>query len=304
MSAPTPTPAPTPMTPPANLLKPPTTLLMGDAGAGKTDSLTTFIEAGLDLFVIGTEPNFEDTLLDACRRRKLDVSKLHWHYVAPASPGMTALDEMAKDISEMSFESLSRLKAGLSKQNTQQFRTLLGAFKNFVDQRDGKSYGPIFDFGPDKALAVDSLSGMNVMAKDLMVGYKPTAAEGEWGVAMNLEENTIRKLVSDTRCFFVLTAHLQKVSNEITGTREITLNALGNKLAPKLPPLFSEVVLAKRGADASKFRWSTADVDVTLKNRALPISPDLQPTFVPIVNAYKARVAQLAPQPQPEGTTT
>jgi len=68
----------------------------GDAGAGKTWSLATLIEAGLEVFVLTTEPNGMDSLLDAVATKKLPLSKLHWHAVSPASPGWDGLIEVAK----------------------------------------------------------------------------------------------------------------------------------------------------------------------------------------------------------------
>ena len=71
-------------------------------------------------------------------------------------------------------------------------------------------------------------------------------------------------------------------------------STLGAKLAPKIPPFFSEVVYSRREAD--KFYWSNITANVDLKKRALPFSDKLEPTFVPVVEAYKQRLNIIAAQ--------
>lgn len=266
------------------------TLLVGPPGTGKTTALTTFIEAGLDLFVIGTDAGFQESLLDAMARKDLPIEKLHCHYIATASTPWADLIDGAQKVSMLNFEGLSGLKpAGVQKANYRQFIELLACLSNFVDQRTEKEYGPVDDFPEDCVVAIDSLSGVNVMAMDLMIGAKPTAAQGEWGVAMNMEEKLILKLTSDLKCFFVLTAHIEKEPDMLTGVPITMVGALGKKLAPKIPRTFSDVILAVK--EGNKFTWSTAAINVDLKTRSLPIQDGLQPSFVQIVDAWKRRNA-------------
>lgn len=263
------------------------TLLVGPPGSGKTTSLITFIEAGLDLFVIGTDPGFEESILDAVERKGLPLDKLHYQYIAPASAPWSALLEAAGKVNMMGYDNLSSLKSGISKDGYRQFIHLLSAMSNFVDHRTGKEHGPIDDFKEDCCFAVDSLSGINVMAMDLMIGGKPTAHQGEWGVAMNMEEKLILKLTSDLKCFFVLTAHIEKEPDLVTGIPITMVGALGRKLAPKLPRTFSDVILSVK--EGNKFTWSTAAINVDLKSRSLPIADNMPATFVPIVETWRRR---------------
>src|SRR5690242_3695577 len=71
------------------------TLLVGPPGSGKTTALVSFIEAGIDLFVIGTDPGFEESILDAMARKNLPLEKLHYQYIAPASAPWSALLDAA-----------------------------------------------------------------------------------------------------------------------------------------------------------------------------------------------------------------
>lgn len=262
------------------------TLLIGPPGSGKTTSLVTFIEAGLDLFVIGVDPGFEEVILDAMHDRNLPMKKLHYRYIAPASADWNALKQSAQTINSMSYESLSSLKHGISKQSYRQFISLLECLSDFTDQ-NGENYGPVDDFPENVAVAVDSLSGINVMALDMMIGGKPTAHQGEWGVAMATEEKLILKLTSDLKCFFVLTAHIEKEPDLVSGVPITMVGALGRKLAPKLPRTFSDVILTVKEGD--KFSWSTAALNVDLKSRSLPIKDGLPPDFGQIVTIWKRR---------------
>ncbi len=75
--------------------------------------------------------------------------------------------------------------------------------------------------------------------------------------------------------------------------------ALGNKLAPQIMKDFSEIVLAKRNAPTApggqpSFAWSTIDATADLKNRALPASSNMPPSFKPLVEAHRRRLAQSA----------
>lgn len=264
------------------------TLLVGPPGSGKTTSLVSFIEAGLDLFVIGVDPGFEESILDAMERKKLPLDKLHTRYIAPASTPWASFLDSAEKVSLLNFEGLSGLKpAGYQKQGYRQFITLLNCLADFVDERTGEAFGPVDSFDEGCVLAIDSLSGINIMAMDLMVGGKPTAAMGEWGVAMNMEEKLVLKLTSDLKCFFVLTAHIEKEPDLLTGVPITMVGALGRKLAPKLPRTFSDVILSVK--EANKFTWSTAAINVDLKSRSLPISDNLEPSFVPIVDLWRRR---------------
>src|SRR3990167_4786085 len=100
---------------------------------------------------------------------------------------------MANKISLMGYDDLSKLKTGIEKKDYQQFMLLLRTMANFQCQRTGEAYGPIDSWDATRAFAVDSLSGVNRMAMDMMIGAKPTAHQGEWGVSMNAEERLISK---------------------------------------------------------------------------------------------------------------
>ena len=265
----------------------PAVILMGSPGAGKSWALTTLVECGLELFVIGTEPRFVDALFDSAAARKIDTKRIHTKMVQPMRSSFKSLIASATFINQLSFESLAQIKGGVGKTDYNQFIVLLQALENFVDDRTGEVFGAVDTWGPERALALDSMSGVNLMAMDLVVGAKPIRAIGEWGVAMENEERLINKLASDLHCPFVLTAHQERERDELTGGTSVQIGMLGQKLAPKMPRLFSEVVHCRR--DSSNYFWSTITPFYELKRRVLPLSDKIEPHFRSIINAWRAR---------------
>ena len=272
------------------ILHPPHCLLLGPAGSGKTTALASFAKAGIELFVIITEPTGVDSLLDAWDREKLDINKLHYCTVPPASAGWGALKDLGTRINAMSYKDLSELKSGIGKEQMKQYPKLLANMENFHDERTGKAFGDVTTWDASRCLAVDSLSGLSLIVLQHTVGFKPSPHQGEWGIAMSAVEMLLLKLSSDLKCFFVLTSHIEKEPDEITGMAKVSVSTLGRKLAPKIPRFFSEVIRARKDP-TGKFLWSTLDAEADLKNRALPSSNNLEASFVPIVEAYKRRLA-------------
>jgi hypothetical protein len=275
------------------MIQPPSILLMGPSGSGKTFSLSTLVEAGLEIFVISTEPHGLESLLDSAAAKKLPLSMLHWRYIPPARPGFETLERLGKLISVSDQKSLADMRA--SPRSDAQWIELLKTMNNFKDDKDGKLYGDVTKFGPDRALVIDSLSGVSAMAMDVTIGDKVTANPGEWGIAMRALDKFLLTCTSDLKCYFILTAHTEREEDLITGASKIMVSTLGKKLAPQIPKFFSEVILADTLTEGDKrtHLWSTNSLNTVLKNRSLPISSKLQPSFEPIIKAYTNRIKQL-----------
>lgn len=275
--------------------KPPSIALIGDPGGGKTYSITTLIECGLEVFVLITESGGLDSLLDSVRDRNLPIDKLHWHVVLPATPHWSALLSMVKKVNQLSYSDLADMKQGIDKDKCNQLWDVLTTVQNFPCDRTGQKYGDITEWDATRAFVVDSLTGLNEMCWQNTVGLKPTAHQGEWGVAMNVELQLINKFTS-LGCYFVCTAHVDREPDEIAGGTHKMMAALGRKNAPKIARLFSEIVLCKRNPTDKKlpFVWSTADNDTVVKARALSFSGTLIPHFRSIYDIHNQRVAAAA----------
>ena len=255
------------------------TLLLGVTGVGKTYSIRTFLDAGITPFVITTEPGIESTLGDT------NPNDLHWHYIAPSAEGWDSLIDVGQKINTLSYDALAKM-SGMNKQMYSGYMDFLNTCQNFTCDRTGESFGDVTEWGPDRALVVDSLSGLNILAMDLVVGNKPTKAMQDWMVAQNNLEKLITKLTTGTRCYFVLTAHLEREQDEVTGAIQLTASTLGKKLAPKITRFFDDVVQVKR--EGTRFTWSTAAGNVDVKARNLAINDNLPPSFKPIVDTRAA----------------
>jgi len=252
-------------------------MLLGASGSGKTYSIRTLLDAGLEVFVLFTEPGME-VLADT------DPTRLHWHYVPPASPDFEAMIDSATKINRMSLKMLSEM-SDINKSKYTEFIQILTSLSNFTCDRTGQSYGSVDSWGPNRVLVVDSLTGLSIAAMNLVTGSKPVKSMADWGMSMDNLERLITKLCVDTKCHFVMIAHLERETDEVTGGTTLMASTLGKKLAPKLPRFFSEVIHVKHSD--GKFVWSTSTSNVDTKTRKLELSAILPPSFKPIIAAWE-----------------
>jgi hypothetical protein len=250
---------------------------MGPPGTGKTHALRTFVDAGLEVFVLFTEPGME-VLGDT------DPDQVHWHYIPPAQAGWDAMVKNAKAIQQFENAALQKMP-GMNKMAYGQFIDVLNQCQNFQCQRTEKEYGCVDEWDVSRVFAFDSLSGLNIMALDLAVGGKPIRTLPDWGIAMDNEEKLINRLCLGTTCHFVLNAHLEREVDEVLGGIKLMASALGRKLSPQLPRFFSDVVMTVREGD--KFTWATASSQADTKARNLPWKDQQVPSFQPIIENWR-----------------
>lgn len=254
-------------------------LLIGGSGSGKTYAIRTLIDAGITPMCIFTENSF-DVLGNT------DKTKLHWMYIPPSHDNVQALIDVAKRISVMSAEQIQKTH-DMTRAQTNQYMPFLQALMEFRCARTGESFGNVSSWGTDKALVIDSLSGLTIAATKLAVGEKYAMTQPEFQIAMKTIENLINQICTGFHCHSVVTAHAEREVDEVNGGIKIYASTLGRKLAPVLPRYFTDVILAKRlGA---KFVWDTADTQADLKARNAPISPELPPSFAPLLAQWLSR---------------
>lgn len=270
-------------------------LLMGPAGTGKTHSIGTAVTAGLKLFddsgdmevfYLALEPGLE-SLKGYFIDRGLPIPpNLHWHTIKAPDIGFADMIDAAKMINTLSLDSLAKMQdAKRSKHN--QFIAILEALADFPCDRTGKKFGAVNTWGPNRMLVIDGMTGLNKAALSMVVGGKPVKSQSDWGIAQDQVEKIIRKLCEDCKCHFVLLGHVERETDQILGGVKITVSTLGKALAPKIPAMFSDVILTTR--QGTKWAWDTSNSQADLKTRNLPIAADNAPDFATILAKWHAR---------------
>lgn len=261
-------------------------LIEGPSGTGKTHSLGTIADAGVELFCLFTESGIE-TLLGYWKDRGKDIpSNVYWHVLKRPEGSFTTLAESAERVNQLTLESLAKMvDPNRGKHN--QYVDLLRVLANFEDQRTGQKFGAVDSWGPNRCLALDSLTGINPIALSLVVGGKPVKSQSDWGIAQDQIEKLVRQLCDGCKCHFVMTAHVEREVDQVFGGVKITVSTLGRALAPKIPPMFSDVILSYR--EGTKFLWSTANAQADLKARNLPIADGIPQDFAQIFAKWKSR---------------
>lgn len=268
-------------------LLPPSTLVFGPPGSGKTTSLITLLRCGLKLRVLATEPTTPNRIIEEAQKRNISTENFDWQFISPAVPSWDSLIDSAKKVNTMTLKMLADLSGGIAKTDSTQWIKMLQAIQNFRSDKTGKELGDATEWGPDCVFAVDGFTGISTMSRNLTVGLKPNPNPGEWGVMQGNILDLWRKLTADCKCFFVTISHIEREMNELTGTTNLTVSTLGSKLAPKIPGLFTTAVLAKRVG--TNFLWSTIDLGVDSKPGDLPMRDDLAQDFYPIIEGYRKR---------------
>lgn len=271
-------------------------LLMGPAGTGKTHSLGTLCEFALanqhlEVFVLFMESGRESLMGYFTDRGKPIPDNLHWHTLdQPKADFMSMIDDATK-INTMSLEALAKMTdPNRTKHN--QFVTLLQQLNNFKCDRTEKTYGPVDKWTPGRVLAIDGMAGLGRSAMSLVIGGKAVKSQSDWGIAQDQLERLLRKLCDGCTCHFVLLAHVERETDLVLGGVKLMVATLGKALPPKVPAMFSDVILSVRQGD--KWSWDTASVQADLKTRNLPIKSALEPDFRPIFTKWVSRGGKLA----------
>ena len=253
----------------------PKIILIGDSGTGKTYSIRTLLDAGITPFIIFTEPGME-TLGDV-------LDKCHWKYISPHQMGWEGLKSVAKNVSILDYEGIAKMRDA-NKPKYTELMDLIEQCNNFVDQ-NGESFGDVMSWGTNRALVIDSLSGLSDMASQLTVGGKPVKGLQDWQVAQNMLKFLVNKLTTGCKCTFILMSHIARERDEITGGTTLMVKTLGKALAPDLPIYFSDIIQTIRKGD--KFSWSTAGSNIAVKARNVKISLELPASFKPLFETWK-----------------
>jgi hypothetical protein len=267
----------------------PKVALIGDSGTGKSHSLRTLIDAGITPFVIATEQNFVQVMSDLLGK------SCHYKFIAPqAQQNWSQILDMATKINMLSYENLTKTVDPF-KQASNKFLDLLTMCNKFVCDCCQKDWGCVNNWNTDRAICIDSFTGVSDMAFNLVVGNKPVRSMPDYQVAQNALRMFLGPLTSQTKCTVVIVCHLEREKDEITGGTFLTIKSVGQKVGPDIPRMFSDVIRTRR--EATTFSWDTADTQSTVTARNIPIASNQKPSFVPLIEAWKKRGNQILATP-------
>lgn len=242
-------------------------LILGNSGTGKTGSLGSLAAVGYRLFICDFD-NGLDILLD----EKVVPPE------ARKNIYFRALQDRPVKVGE---KLIPRATAW------QEFMRTLGDWKE-----PSGSLGNFTTWGPKDVLVLDSLTFATQRAFDdalQLAGRLGQRAQiQDYGAALESIEAMLEMLYGDIcKCNVIMTAHLQMAGDELSGARKALPNVLGQKLAPKVPRFFNNMILAEKTVVGNTItrRFQTMGTHVvdlkTSKPSAVPavIPPDLAKLF-------------------------
>lgn len=280
----------TPSQPSPDKLAGPKILLIGPSGSGKTHSLGTLVEwaqkNNLKVFALFTETGLE-TLLGYWKDRNQPLPNcLHYASLLTKPISLASLMTAADNVGKMSYEAVTKMSDPTRAQNNAFYR-ILQACSKLTDERTGETFPGVDELDESWIFVMDSLTELANACMKMVIGNKPTAAPPDYGVAQNNLMNFLRLLTQGTRCTVVMTGHISREKDEITGGTKLGVLSIGSALSPQIPPLFSEVIMTIR--EGSTFTWDTAVYGADLKTRSLGYGSKLKPDFASIMDVWKKR---------------
>lgn len=242
-------------------------LVLGNSGTGKTGALASLAAAGYRLFICDFD-NGLDILLD---------------------PKVLAPEHR----SNIFYKPLQDKPVKVGDRLVPRATAWSDFMKALGDWREGtESLGNFTTWGERDVLVVDSLTFATQRAFDdalQLAGRLGQRAQiQDFGAAMENIEAMLEMLYGAAcTCNVIMTAHLMMQGDEMSGAKKAVPLVLGQKLAPKIPRLFNNMILAEKkvvGNTVTRcFKTvGTHIVDLkTSKPGAIPpeIPPDLAKLF-------------------------
>ena len=260
-------------------------LLMGPSGTGKTHSIGTLVETGIEVFYFAFEAGAESLRGYWLDRGKEIPSNLHITTVKGPTASWSEMADSVGYVNRLAYDSLKKMTDPNRNKYTQ-FEQFLRTFNDVTDDT-GAKYGCIDTWDASRAIVIDGLTGLSDAAMKAVIGGKADRDQKDWGLAQNLLENFLRRICDNCPCHFILLAHVERETDQILGGVKLMVSTLGKALPPKLPAMFSDVILTVRNGD--KWFWDTASAMADVKTRNLPIISNNQPNFGLIIDKWKSR---------------
>lgn len=260
----------------------------GPTGVGKTHALGTLVadwngskwiphkEPKVTLFILFTEQS-QEVLAG------IPPSHLHWVYCPASATSAQSLLIKTSNLVDSDWDFIIKGADG-NKRDCTAIKKFGGALVDFVCDRDGESYGSPSNWGTDKVLAVDGLTGLNRMARQTIIGQYVYLSQPQWGAAQQVEHSWIL-LLQNLPCHVILNCHVERITNELTGEVLIQPNLLGKKLGPEIGGDCTDVIFSfRRDKD---FLWATERSGVDTKARIFPWTDGMFQNYQPILSRWE-----------------
>lgn len=265
-------------------------LLQGDIGSGKTTSFRTLLQAYIDergemvsglglerVAVITLEPGIEASLgPNLCTSKDLPAG-IHIHNIPPLDIDWPVIRKYAMLLNTMSLDKVLET-TDPDKGKYRQFLELFDSLADFTCDLCGENLGDVAEWSDNMAIGLDSLTGLTTVARQLVVGGKPILSRPEYNPVMNMIENFLMLFWGKTKCWAILTAHIDREVSPLTGATSITAHTIGQKLAPRLVKMPDEIIMSSVD-DRGRISWANVTPGAVTKRRRLPRSTDMEPTF-------------------------
>lgn len=276
------------MTPKESPISGPRVMLMGEGGTGKTHSLGTLADTGVEIFClfVGEGAGPETLLGYWVDKGKPIPPNVHWHVIHPPKLSFQDFAKQAVRVNTLALDTLAKAPDPERHLHNLWIKVSEALF-DFPDDRTGKKFGPVDSWGPERALVVDGLTGMCRAAMSCVVGSRPVWNPGDYQVGQKQVEGLIRLIDGNCKCWFILISHVEKEMDQVVGGMQITASAIGKALGPIIPTMFSDAIYCTR--EGNKWAWNTAKSGVATKARNLPWADGLQPDFKQIYTRWLAR---------------
>jgi len=271
----------------------PKVVLMGLGGTGKTYALGTLADWAtknkFELVILFTENGLETFLGYFRDKGQEPPANIYWHQQTTKPITLKNLIASADSVGKLSYESITKMVDPNRGGENNAFWKILGSCSDFKDDRTGKSLGAVdsWKISDRRIFAMDSLTETANATMKMVIGNKPTASQPDYGVAQNSLMNFLRLLTQGVDCPFVMTAHVDRETDQVTQSTKIMIKAIGKALATEIPTLFSDVIYTTREAD--KFYWDTAAYGVDTKTRSLGYRSKITPDFALIMDVWLKR---------------
>lgn len=271
----------------------PKILIMGPAGTGKTHSIGTLCDIPFfkKVAYLGLEQGIESVYRYYTAKKQPIPANFAWHNIDPPKSSFKELRDTAVKLATIPMDTLLKMPDP-NKAKFDLWENILATLAAFTDQRTGEMLGSVDEWGNDYCLVIDGMTGLGRAIMSRVIGSKPIRSPQDWGVAQDQLEAFLQILTTQCRCWVVLLAHVERETDQILGGSKISVQTLGKALPPKVPSMFSDVIMAVR--QGQKWTWDTIAGTADVKTRNLPWAADQTPSFQAIYKSWSENAVAAA----------